>query len=95
MQFTLRDDAEVRREAIEKASEEAKTKAEAVTKSMGVRLGKVVRISTNGAVRPQTIYGQTYAAGAGGSMNLQTAEMPVLPKEVEFSADVSVSYEIE
>jgi len=97
VQFTLHNDTEARKEAIDKASEEAKIKADAVAKSMGVTLGKVVRISTNGAVRPQTIYGQAYQAAFSASVGnrMEAANVPVLPREVGFSADVTVSYEIE
>ena len=97
VQFTLHNDAEARKAAIDKASDEAKIKADAVAKSMGVKLGKVVRISTNGAVRPQTIYGQAYQAvfSASAFHGMQAADVPVLPREVGFSADVTVSYEIE
>jgi uncharacterized protein YggE len=97
VQFTLHNDTEARKEAIDKASDEAKIKADAVAKSMGVKLGKVVRISTNGAVRPQTIYGQAYQAAFAAAVGnrMQSADVPVLPREVGFSADVTVSYEIE
>ena len=98
VQFTLHNDSDARKEAIEKASDEAKLKAEAVAKSMGVKLGKIIRITTTGIVRPQTIYGQTYQTAMATSAvahQMQAAAVPVLPKEVGFSADVSVSYEIE
>jgi uncharacterized protein YggE len=97
VQFTLHNDTDARKEAIEKASEEAKSKAESVAKSMGVKLGKIERISTNGAVRPQTIFGSTYQAvfAASALHRMESAPVPVLPREVGFSADVSVSYEIE
>ena len=60
VQFTLHNDSEARKAAIEKASMEAKTKAESVAKSMGVSLGKILRISTNAQVRPQIVYGNTF-----------------------------------
>ena len=99
VQFTLRNDSDARKEAMEKASAEAKTKAETVAKSMGVTLGKIVRISTNAQVRPQTIYGNNYQMGAMSASiasPVHRAEVvPVLPREVGFSADVTVDYEIQ
>jgi uncharacterized protein YggE len=98
VQFTLHNDSQARKEAIEKASAEAKTKAESVAKSMGVRLGKILRISTNGQVRPQIIYGNTYPLARmseAHAFSAASVSVPVLPHEVGFSADVTVDYEIE
>jgi uncharacterized protein YggE len=98
VQFTLRNDTEARKEAIEKASAEAKTKAESVAKSMGVTLGEILRISTNAQVRPQVIYGNNYQMAVSQAAiphALSAATVPVLPREVGFSADVTVDYEIE
>jgi len=57
VQFTLQNDSAARTEVIQKASNEAKTKANEVAKSMGVKLGKIIRITTNGAMRPQITSG--------------------------------------
>ena len=97
VQFTLRKDSDARKDAIEKASAEARTKAESVAKSMGVKLGKILRISTNAQVRPQIIYGNNFQmARMAEAHQFSAAEsVPVLPREVGFSADVTVVYEIE
>jgi uncharacterized protein YggE len=95
VQFTLRNDTQARKDAMEKASAEAKTKADTVAKSMGVTLGKILRISTNAQVRPQTIYGNNFQMAAHQAQSYSAAVVPVLPREVGFSADVTVDYEIE
>jgi uncharacterized protein YggE len=92
VQFTLRDDAAARNQAIAQAAEDAKGKAAVVAKSMGVQLGDVIQISTNASVQPQTIYGPSFSA------SLHRAEpvrpMPVQPHEVGFTAQVTVTYAI-
>jgi uncharacterized protein YggE len=100
VQFTLHNDADARKDAIEKASAEAKTKAESVSKSMGVTLGKILRISTNAQVRPQIVYGNSFSMGDRSQLHTMSAAavsqlVPVLPHEVGFSADVTVVYEIQ
>jgi len=60
-------------------------------------LGKILRISTNAQVRPQVIYGNTYQLARMSEARPFSAasDVPVLPHEVGFSADVTVVYEIE
>jgi uncharacterized protein YggE len=100
--FTLKDDSAARKEAIEKASADAKSKAETLASSMGVKLKGILRISTNAQARPYVVYGNQYA-GAVSMARMQTAhvgtpesaEMPVTPRDVSFNADVNVTYQIE
>jgi uncharacterized protein len=98
--FTLKDDSAARKEAIEKASADAKSKAETLASSMGVKLKGILRISTNAQVRPYVVYGNQYMEAA--SMMRQSrsaapieAQMPVAPRDVGFGADVNVTYQIE
>ena len=100
--FTLKDDSAARKEATEKASADAKSKAETLASSMGVKLKGILRISTNAQVRPYVVYGNQYAEAASISRmhsaqvaSPQSAEMPVTPRDVSFSADVNVTYQIE
>jgi len=94
--FTLSSDNEARKEAVDKASADAKRKAEEVAKSMGVKLGKILKISTNATPQPQVIYGQSYAGSFAASSLVHRAEsLPVMPREVGFAAEVSVAYAIE
>ncbi len=102
--FTLREDADARKDALAKASGEARSKAETVANSMGVKLGKVLRISTNAQVHPMVVSGASFGTGigaasgfaAGGVARAPAAPtLPVMPHEVPFSADVSAVYEIQ
>jgi uncharacterized protein YggE len=99
--FTLKDDSAARKEAIEKASADAKSKAETLASSMGVKLKGILRISTNAQTRPYIVYGSQYAEAASMAMHHlevtspESAQMPVTPRDVSFSADVNVTYQIE
>ena len=102
--FTLKDDSASRKEAIEKASADAKSKAETLASSMGVKLKGILRISTNAQTRPYVVDGSQYAEAASMEMHRmntaqvtspESAEMPVTPLDVSFSADVNVTYQIE
>ena len=98
--FTLKDDRAARKEAIEKASADAKSKAETLASSMGVKLKNILRISTNAQTRPYVVYGSQYAEATSmhhlAEVNSpETAQMPVTPRDVGFSADVNVTYQIE
>ena len=96
--FTLSEDSDARKRAIEKAAEDAKSKAATLAKSMGVKLGNVIRISTNAAVQPQVFYGASVMRSTGMHSNapgIVAAPMTVAPRELEYSADVTVSYQID
>ncbi len=101
--FTLKDDSAARKEAIEKASADAKSKAETLATSMGVKLKGILRISTNAQPHPYVVYGNQYMGGMSSSAAMMhgsvsappQAQMPVTPREVSFSADVNVTYQIE
>jgi uncharacterized protein YggE len=101
--FTLKDDSAARKEAIEKASADAKSKADTLASSMGVKLKGILRISTNAQARPYVVYGNQYTAAVASWSSMhraqiaapESAEMPVTPRDVSFSADVNVTYQIE
>ena len=97
--FSLKDDSAARKEAIEKASADAKSKAETLANSMGVQLKGILRLSTNAQMRPYVVYGNQYMSAMRGASAMvaapQQAEMPVTPRDVGFSADVNVTYQIE
>ena len=101
--FSLKDDSAARKDAIEKASADAKSKAETLASSMGVTLKGILRISTNAQVRPYVVYGNQYMEAASmrslhssaGVAAPESAQMPVTPRDVGFGADVSVTYQIE
>ena len=97
--FTLKDDSAARKEAIEKASADAKSKAETLANSMGVKLKGILRISTNAQARPYIVYGNQYAAALSmhrsEAASFASAQMQVTPRDVGFGADVNVTYQIE
>src|SRR5260370_34147812 len=97
--FSLKDDSAARKEAIEKASADAKSKAETLASSMGVNLKGILRISTNAQVRPYVVYGNQYMAAAstsslqrGAVAAPEAAQIPGTPREVGFGADVRLTY---
>jgi uncharacterized protein YggE len=97
--FSLKDDSAARKEAIEKASADAKSKAETLANSMGVKLKGILRLSTNAQMRPYVVYGNQYMSAMRSSSAMVAApvraEMPVTPRDVGFGADVNVTYQIE
>jgi uncharacterized protein YggE len=95
--FTLSDEATSDNAAIAAASKEAATKAGTAANSMNVKLGKILNISVNVHVQPQTIYGAALqgAVGAAPANSFQRAILPVLPRQVGVGAEVNVLYEIE
>jgi uncharacterized protein YggE len=99
--FSLKDDSAARKEAIEKASADAKSKADTLASSMGVKLKGILRISTNAQFRPYVVYGNQYMGAAAMSLGSVAAPaavqapMPVTPRDVGFGADVNVTYQIE
>lgn len=96
--FTVSDPQAAGNDAIAQASKSAQGKAEALADSMKVKLGKILSISTNAQVQPQTIYGgymlETMAAGRVYAAR-DAATLPVLPKELGVVADIRAVYEIQ
>ena len=95
--FSLKDNSAARKEAIEKASADAKSKAETLANSMGVKLKGVLKITTSAQMSPFIVYGNQYMSAA--AMHRESASiaapMQVTPRDVGFGADVNVTYQIE
>lgn len=89
--FGIKHDDAQRLEALAQASQEAKTKAAAIAKSLGVTLADIIEITEGGAhiVQPQPYFG-----GARMMMAKADAETRVEPGEVRVEASVTVRYEI-
>jgi uncharacterized protein YggE len=91
--FTLKNDANQRMEALSAASEEAKVKAAAIAKSLGISLAGIVEVTEGGVnvISPREFY------GGPRMMMAKSADMstPVEPGEVRISASVTVRYEIQ
>jgi uncharacterized protein len=91
LSFTTDDPSALQDQAREKAIEDAKEKAQALSKNLGVRLGKVVTFYDNTGGYPQPMYMSKEMAvdGRGG------ASAPTLPVgQNQIISNVTVVYEI-
>lgn len=91
LNFTLRDESQARSQAIALAARDAQTQAESLAKSLGVKLGPVVKANTEAEARPMPEMRMGVMA-MGSSMGAPT---PVQPNEVTVPATVSITYQIE
>lgn len=92
--FELSDEKqnEVKTEALRKATQNARGKAEALADGAGVRLGKVLSLSENSYVVMPYYRDSMMAKAEMGGMEAPSTD--VSPQNVRISAQVSVSYEI-
>ncbi len=89
--YTVDDDTAIQAQARDKAIADAKTKAEALAKSLGVHIVRIVNFSENGGGYPMPMYAKMEFASAdsGGS------SAPSLPKgENKYTSNVTITYEI-
>ena len=90
LNFTLRDEPQARSKAIALAAKDAQAQAESLARSLGVKLGPVVKATTQAQERPMPV--MRMGAMAMGSSGAPT---PVQPNEVTVPATVSITYQIE
>ncbi|MGA8567165.1 MAG: SIMPL domain-containing protein, partial [Candidatus Binataceae bacterium] len=90
LNFTLRDESQARSQAIALAAKDAQTQADSLAKSLGVKLGPVVKATTIGENQPIPM--ARFAAATVGAMGAPT---PVQPNEVTVPATVSITYQIQ
>ncbi|MEK9209262.1 MAG: SIMPL domain-containing protein [Patescibacteria group bacterium] len=88
--FTVDDPTELQNKAREEAISKAKQKAQAIAKSAGFRLGKLVSISENSFPQPMP-YMMESAFGKGGGPEISPS---IEPGSQEITANVSLTYEI-
>jgi uncharacterized protein len=92
LNFTLRDESQARSQAIALAAKDAQTQADSLARSLGVKLGPVVKAATETENRPMPVM----RTGAMALMSASTmAPTPVQPNEVTVPATVSITYQIE
>jgi uncharacterized protein YggE len=91
--FNLRDDSKVRSEAFTNACKDAQLKANAAAQALGLRLRRVVKITSAGDFMPQQ-FQQGYAPMAMSSLS-QSVATPIKPGELTMQATVTVIYELE
>lgn len=90
LNYSLRADSKARSEAIAKAAHDAQTQAAALANALGLKLGPVVRASTQLEVRPVPL-----ARYAGAAAMTSTVQTPVAGGEITVPAAVSLTYSIE
>ncbi len=93
--FARKDDAEARREALVKATADARSKAEAIADALGYRIVRVQRAQT-GSVGVRPMY-KSWGRGMEFAADVQfaPAPTPIESGQVEVSANVSVEFVVE
>ncbi len=79
--------AELEREAFKNAADDARVKAELLTKQLGATLGRVMTINELGVSSPSPVVPMM-------QMRMAAAEVPVSPGEMEIQANVEVVFEL-
>jgi len=92
LSFTIDNPDALKAEARVKAIKDAKEKAEALSKELGVRLGRIINFNESEGGIPPPIFYEARSLGIGGAA---PAPSPVInPGENEIISNVSVTYEI-
>ncbi len=87
--FDLRDPTSVQEEALEDAVVDAMGKAEVISEAAGVTLGRILSISEGGASTVPMAESRIYFAADVATTT------PIVPGDVEVTATVIITYEIE
>jgi uncharacterized protein YggE len=89
--YTIDDETKVQADARDKAITDAKVKAEALAKSLGVKLVRIVNFSEGGGGYPTPMYAKAEMAFD----NSAGSAAPELPKgENKYVSNVTITYEI-
>jgi uncharacterized protein YggE len=89
LSFTLRQDREVRARALSDAARAALDKAQAIARSLGGRVIRILEVEEGGVVRPLPRY------ELSRSMSAAEASTPIEPGRLEIYATVQMTVEIE
>jgi uncharacterized protein YggE len=92
VQFTLSNDSPAVAEAIQKATNDAKAKAAATAKAMGVQLGRLYSVATITDAQPETMYGGGFREPI--LVNATGSAVAARAGEVGFNAKINVIYQI-
>ncbi|HME86888.1 MAG TPA: SIMPL domain-containing protein, partial [Candidatus Nanoarchaeia archaeon] len=94
VQFTLSKELEeqVRSEALKKAGQTARMKAEATAEGLGVELGDIVGVSESSFYAQPYYYAKATEAVAAGR---PAADLVIEPSTIQVSASLNVAYEID
>ncbi|MDH7578697.1 MAG: SIMPL domain-containing protein [Bacillota bacterium] len=89
IQFLKKDLGPAQREALQKACQEARLKAEAIAQALGVKLGGILSVQESSGVNyPPPV--QLKAAEAG-----EAAQTPIVAGELQVNASVTVNFRIQ
>ncbi len=89
--FGFEDDKMIAREARDAAIDDAKSEADKLAKSLGVKIVRIVSFSENSGGYPMPLYAKTEMVGAM-DMNQATPQIPVGEQKV--TSNVTIVYEI-
>jgi uncharacterized protein YggE len=84
--FDLRDDLKPRKQALQLAAQEARTKAEAIAAALNLQLGEVLEIREEGGPAVHPAERRFAASTAAGT--------PIQPGQVQINASVSVRFKL-
>lgn len=84
--FTIADDAVPRQQALVQAIRNAEAKARVIAETLGVRLGKVTSVTESSGFTPRPM--------ALGIARAEAAPTPIIPGEIEVTANVTLVYAI-
>lgn len=90
IQFLKKDLGPAQREALQKACEEARLKAEAIAAALGVEITGVVSVQEDSAISYPPVYRSLGDEGAAGA-----ARTPIQPGELQVNASVRVVFRIQ
>jgi uncharacterized protein len=90
LDYSLREDSKARSEAIAKAARNAQTQASALADALGVKLGAVIKASTESEIRPIPL--SRFAGATAMAANVQT---PIAAGQITVPATVSLTYAIQ
>lgn len=90
--LTKETEAELRTLALQEASVNARAKAQSIATGLGISVGQVYSASENSSYSTP-YYAKSYAMDAAGGA--ESAPTPITPGDIEFSATVSVQFEIQ
>jgi uncharacterized protein YggE len=90
LNFTVKDNVKARAQAIAAAAHDAQAQAQALAAALGVRLGRVIKASTEAEIRPMPMMRAMNVGMAAGAVST-----PIESGQVTVPANVSLTYEIE
>lgn len=85
--FTIADDTAVKQQALVQAIKNAQAKARVIAEALGVNLGRVTAVSESSGFTPRPL--------VYGAAKMEDVTTPIIPGEVEVTANVTLIYAIQ